>query len=151
MYVKLNNGAIEKFPYSIGDLRKENPNISFPRILSDEILAQFGVAPVTEQNKPDTDQFSYAVKRHLPELVDGRWVVLWDVVQKTAEAIAEEDERQATAIRDSRNGKLTATDWTQVSDAPVDKTAWANYRQALRDIPSQQGFPWDVTWPDQPE
>lgn len=39
---------------------------------------------------------------------------------------------------------------TQVADAPVDKAAWATYRQALRDITAQQGFPWNVTWPEQP-
>ena len=47
--------------------------------------------------------------------------------------------------------KLTESDWTQVADAPVDQAAWATYRQALRDIPSQAGFPNEVTWPTEPE
>jgi len=151
MYVKTNNGIVEKFPFSIGDLRKENPNTSFPRVMSAETLATFNVFPVTEQDKPETDRLSYAVKRHLPELVDGAWVVLWDVVQKTAEELAEEDERQAEKVRDSRNAKLAASDWTQLADAPVDQTAWATYRQALRDVPTQAGFPWEVIWPSKPE
>ena len=151
MYVKTNNGIVEKFPFSIGDLRKENPNTSFPRVMSAETLATFNVFPVTEQDKPETDRLSYAVKRHLPELVDGAWVVLWDVVQKTAEELAEEDERQAEKVRDSRNAKLAASDWTQLADAPVDQTAWANYRQSLRDVPAQAGFPWEVIWPSKPE
>jgi hypothetical protein len=46
---------------------------------------------------------------------------------------------------------LADTDWTQVADAQVDKAVWATYRQALRDVPAQAGFPHDVTWPDQPE
>lgn len=150
MYVKLNNGVVEKFPYTIGDLRKENPNVSFPRVLNNEVLSQFGVASVKEQANPDTDRFSYAVKRDLPELVNGEWVMLWDVVQKTEEEIAKDNDKKAIKIRDLRNNKLTATDWTQVADAPVDKAAWANYRQALRDIPSQDGFPWNVTWPESP-
>ena len=54
-------------------------------------------------------------------------------------------------IRSLRDAKLTESDWTQVADAPVDQAAWATYRQALRDIPSQAGFPNEVTWPTEPE
>jgi hypothetical protein len=43
---------------------------------------------------------------------------------------------------------LKDTDWTQVLDSPVDKTAWALYRQALRDIPAQPD-PFNITWPEQ--
>lgn len=57
---------------------------------------------------------------------------------------------RAALVRARRNGKLTASDWTQVADAPVDKAAWATYRQALRDITAQAGFPWAVKWPEQP-
>ena len=67
-----------------------------------------------------------------------------------AEAIATKDAEQAKSVRDQRNTKLSESDWTQVADAPVDKEAWATYRQALRDITTQTGFPWEVTWPDAP-
>lgn len=67
----------------------------------------------------------------------------------TVEAIP--DEEKAGQVRAERNGLLTASDWTQVADAPVDKAAWATYRQALRDISGQAGFPWTVEWPTQPE
>jgi hypothetical protein len=53
-------------------------------------------------------------------------------------------------VREKRNKLLSASDWTQVADAPVDKAAWATYRQALRDIPQQEGFPATVVWPTQP-
>jgi hypothetical protein len=53
-------------------------------------------------------------------------------------------------VRGSRNAKLVESDWTQVADSPVDKAAWAAYRQALRDIPSQAGFPNTVEWPKEP-
>ena len=56
----------------------------------------------------------------------------------------------AEQIRAERNGLLTASDWTQVADAPVDQAAWATYRQALRDVPEQNGFPTDVVWPEKP-
>lgn len=60
------------------------------------------------------------------------------------------DEQRAFEVRADRNAKLTASDWTQVADAPVDKEAWSAYRQALRDITGQEGFPWTITWPTQP-
>ena len=60
------------------------------------------------------------------------------------------DAEQASAVRKSRGDKLADSDWTQVADAPVDKAVWATYRQALRDITTQDGFPWTVTWPDAP-
>lgn len=66
-------------------------------------------------------------------------------------AQAEAPERKAAALREERNEKLTASDWTQVIDAPVDQAAWAAYRQALRDLPLQDGFPLTVTWPTEPQ
>ena len=53
-------------------------------------------------------------------------------------------------VRTERDAKLTESDWTQVADAPVDQAAWATYRQALRDIPDQAGFPTEVNWPIEP-
>jgi hypothetical protein len=64
--------------------------------------------------------------------------------------MASRNDAQAATIRTERNTKLSATDWTQVADAPVDKATWATYRQALRDITAQSGFPWTITWPDAP-
>lgn len=72
----------------------------------------------------------------------------WDAME--AEWAAGANDRAATKIRTERNAKLTQSDWTQVADAPVDKAAWATYRQALRDIPSQAGFPNEVVWPVEP-
>lgn len=59
--------------------------------------------------------------------------------------------RVASAVRIERNKLLTSSDWTQVADAPVDQAAWATYRQELRDIPLQEGFPENVVWPTKPE
>lgn len=57
---------------------------------------------------------------------------------------------EAAAIRVKRNQLLLSSDWTQLDDSPVDQAAWAAYRQALRDVPSQAGFPWQVQWPIEP-
>ena len=76
----------------------------------------------------------------------------WGVCDVEKKLIAKPStEFQASVVRKQRNSDLSATDWTQVADAPVDKTAWATYRQALRDITAQSGFPFDVTYPVKPE
>jgi len=57
---------------------------------------------------------------------------------------------QADEARTQRDALLSQSDWTQVPDAPVDQQAWAEYRQALRDVPQQAGFPTEITWPQKP-
>lgn len=57
---------------------------------------------------------------------------------------------KARDVRRQRDVLLKGTDWTQVADAPVDQAVWAAYRQALRDIPQQEGFPDNVVWPVEP-
>ena len=96
------------------------------------------------------------------EQIDGKWYtkyVLGPVFvdgettaaeQETAYK-AQKDAEQAKSVRQTRDAKLAECDWTQVADAPVDKTVWATYRQALRDITAQEGFPWTIVWPTQPE
>jgi hypothetical protein len=53
-------------------------------------------------------------------------------------------------VRAKRNALLARSDWTQVVDAPVNSAVWATYRQVLRDIPQQEGFPHSVVWPEKP-
>lgn len=72
----------------------------------------------------------------------------FDAMQQ--EWIDQADDRAAAEIRSKRDSLLAQSDWTQVSDAPVDQAAWAAYRQALRDIPLQAGFPNDVNFPAEP-
>ena len=60
-------------------------------------------------------------------------------------------EQQFDYVRAVRNTELAASDWTQVADAQCDKTAWATYRQALRDLPSQNADPKKIVFPTRPE
>lgn len=60
-------------------------------------------------------------------------------------------EKRAKEARYERNKRLLSCDWTQVPDAPVDQAAWAVYRQQLRDITEQEGFPTSVVWPSTPD
>ena len=73
-----------------------------------------------------------------------------EIEARNAAYAAGADKRAADEVRSKRDKILSESDWTQVADAPVDKAAWATYRQALRDIPSQAGFPNEVTWPVEP-
>jgi hypothetical protein len=100
------------------------------------------------------------------EQVDGKWYtkhilgpvftdttvdgVTTTAAEQEAAYKAAKDAEQAKSVRQQRTDKLKDSDWTQVADAPVDKAAWAVYRQALRDITAQEGFPWDIEWPEQP-
>jgi hypothetical protein len=80
-----------------------------------------------------------------------------EAVPLTPEEIAEFEASVAEAatfawnsVRVERNGLLAASDWTQLSDAPVNKENWVSYRQALRDITNQED-PFNIVWPQEPE
>lgn len=96
------------------------------------------------------------------EQIDGKWYTKYilgpvftdgetTAAEQEAAYKAIKDAEQASAVRKNRGEKLADCDWTQVADAPVDKAVWATYRQALRDVTSQEGFPWTVNWPSKPE
>lgn len=91
----------------------------------------------------------YALENNLVEIT-GNVSKGWTYDGKKFSAPVGNIEDLANQIRSERGNLLIASDWTQVADAPVDKAAWATYRQALRDVPTQAGFPWEVTWPTQP-
>ena len=62
----------------------------------------------------------------------------------------EPEQHDMADVRRERNGRLTASDWTQVSDAPVDQAAWAAYRQSLRDLPANYSGEGPIPWPQEP-
>ena len=150
MYVLAPNQIVETFPYSIGDLRRDNRNTSFPRNPSDAMLADWNVFPVIEQEPPSFNSATQNLNQVNPILVDGEWLQAWEVTDSSAEEIAERTEAKAAEVRADRNQRLAACDWTQLPDSPADHEAWAVYRQALRDLTAQAGFPWDINWPEEP-
>lgn len=141
MFAKITNGAVERFPYTISDLRRDNPNVSFPATVPDAELASYGVERVTPATAPSINTLTHRLERSC-ELVDGVWTEVWTETQRES-AVAEKN------IRDQRNQLLSQTDWTQLSDSSVAST-WTTYRQELRDVPAQDGFPYSVTWPTEP-
>ena len=155
-YVKTNNGIVAKYPYSIGDLRKDNPQTSFPKQITEDTLSEYGVFSVSTQN-PETvnERTQKIVFADTPTLVSGGWVLVNSVTNKTEQEIADYDASVAESVRSERNQKLSDTDWTVLQDSPFTdaQTAdWVIYRQALRDITGHADFPYlqDADWPVKP-
>jgi hypothetical protein len=152
MHALIEDGAVKQYPYGIFQLKKANPNSSFPKNPSDELLASFGVQRVFFSTPlAVTDEQVLEEQTPVFDTEAQRWTQNWSVRDMSSDEIASRNENQAARIRASRNDKLSASDWTQIADSTADKTVWATYRQVLRDVTAQDGFPWDVIWPTQPE
>lgn len=132
-----------------GDFRAAHPNTSFPHQLSEELLNSFNADVVFEGPQALPNKYQVAYRDGVQE-INGKWFTKYSVADLDADAIAYVDANQAKLVREDRNQRLSACDWTQLNDAPVDQAAWAEYRQSLRDIPNQSGFPWDINWPVEP-
>jgi hypothetical protein len=84
---------------------------------------------------------------------DGVWRPTFSTRPATEEEIAARTEIQSLRVRQERRRLLKFSDWTQLPDNPLEQSKrdeWKTYRQALRDLPSQSGFPWDVNFPTEP-
>jgi hypothetical protein len=132
-----------------GEFRQLNPNTSFPQQISADTLNDFGADVVLEGPQASPTRYQTAYRDGVQE-IDGKWYTKYSVADMGDKAKTAKDAEQAKAVREDRTKRLSESDWTQVADAPVDKTVWATYRQELRDVPNQSGFPWDITWPTQP-
>jgi len=195
LLVKTANGQVEQFPYTLGDLRRENPNTSFPKKIGDAILASYGICHVMPDAQPEYDPLVQALVRdpepHNKETSvnedtgetykTGRWVIGYTVENKPQDqaeyavrnkrdrnrrgwagetyktgrwvigyTVENKPQDQAEdAVRNKRDHLLSDTDWMALSDNTM-SPAWATYRQALRGITAQEGFPYSVIWPTKP-
>jgi len=148
-YVLLkSDGTVDRYPYTLTDLCLAHPQTSFSSDISDEVAASFNCFPV-ELTTPPADDYKINLERTAIKKT-GKWIEKWTAVPATPKEITERTATKAGEVRAERNSRLEACDWTQLSDAPVDRTAWATYRQALRDVSKQSGFPWNTTWPTEP-
>jgi hypothetical protein len=141
MHVRVTNGHPEN--YTIGQLRRDNPNTSFPKTIPDALLAEYRIYPVTVLPQPTTAEWEVATRTDLPTLVDGIWTLGWTVTQVP-------EEKVERSVRDRRDRLLSQTDWMALTDNTMTQP-WADYRQALRNVTDQAGFPYNVTWPTKPE
>ena len=118
---------------------------------TDEVLEILGADVVFNGPQAQPGRYQTAHRDGVEQL-EGKWYTKYSVVDMDDEAKAALDAQQATSQRAERNRRLAETDWTQGKDIPDNvSNTWAVYRQQLRDVPTQAGFPWDINWPTQPE
>ena len=147
-------------------LEQENKNMSLPSSWTDATLDALGVASVVMVEKPEVNEWQVAVKDGV-EQVDGVWREKWVVqemfteytdgegntitvqAQKDAKTAAD-NAALAASERAKRDELLKVTDHYGLSDVTM-SSEMATYRQALRNVPQQAGFPSTITWPEKPE
>lgn len=150
MYVKAINGVVEAFPYGAFELMRDNPNTSFPEQMSDEVLARFNIYPVAIQDIPKPfDPITQNAIMLNPAFVDESWVQTWSIANATDTEVEQRLISLSNDIRETRNMLLSKTDWTALTDNTM-TPEMAFYRQALRDITKQSGFPTSILWPEVP-
>ena len=136
--------------------------------ITTELLGQYGFDPILEGPSATTTPPYQFSQRAGIENVDGVWYTKYiagpvftdraatetEAAQTAAEQEAAykamKDAEHATSVRTDRTKRLADSDWTQIADSTADKAVWATYRQALRDVTAQAGFPWTIEWPTQP-
>ena len=148
-----------------GQFRASFPNTSFSRVLTVELLSDFGYDPILEGPQAITTPPYEISQRAGIEEVNGQWFtkyIVGPVFTDNEEQTAEEqeaayrqriDEEAGERVREDRNKRLADCDWTQLPDSPLDadaKLAWQLYRETLRMVPEQPGFPHNVEWPEEP-
>ena len=149
------------------ELRAENKNMSFPKVWNSSVHDALGVDPVLEAPAPEPSAaYKSVVRNGAVQDGKGNWVYAWkeqemfteytddngDVqtvaAQKTAYDTANTAALAATE-RAKRTALLMETDHYALADVTM-PDAMKTYRQALRDVPQQAGFPSSITWPDKP-
>lgn len=145
-YCFVENNTIVEGPRS---LPRSWRNISGLDQMSDIGLQSIGWLPVRiDEGAVDEKYVGSTFAINPTEVVE---VKLWS--KYTESELSQIRNQKAEGVRVERNNLLSQSDWTQLNDTPLDnaaKVAWTNYRQALRDIPSQSSFPENVVWPVKP-
>ena len=149
------------------ELIAANKNMSMPKVWGEGVYETLGVDVVFETPQPTpSGAYKKVVRNGVEQNAKDQWVQAWieqdmfadttvDGVTTTkaeheAAYQAKLDADAAAKNRLTRNNLLAETDWIGLSDVTM-SSDWATYRQALRDVPSQSGFPHDITWPEKPE
>lgn len=148
MYALLSSGVVIDSNLSLNAWRREHPQVSLPALPTEEQLNEQGIYTVELAPQPSIDHTQNAESS---VVFDGtKCSQEWTVSDASEEEVASRTMSQAETLRNERNKRLSDCDWTQLPDAPVNAESWSEYRQALRDIPSQEGFPWEIVWPTEP-
>ena len=154
-----------------GEIRRSMPNTSLPRVWTAAICDSLGIDPVLAAPAPEASGEYKSVGRNgVVQDANGNWVFAWverdmfaDYVDEDGVTVtkasqeeaytANKDAEAATAARATRDGLIASCDWMAIKAFEGGATVsaeWATYRQALRDVSAQAGFPNDITWPEKP-
>ena len=151
MYLKLP----DTYPYELSRFKDDFPNTSPPDVWALSLLAEFGIVPVTPTTPPDIVFYEQLLVELPPQNVNGTWVQTWSVVDRTPEDKQLMAENKAHEVRTERDRRLreecdtvNPMRWEALSDEQ--KSLVRDHRLALLDVPNQPGFPWSVTWPQNP-
>jgi hypothetical protein len=150
------------------EFRRLHTGLGLPKVLTEAIINDWGADIVFEGPQASGGTVYQYSQRSGVEQLEGKWYTKYilgpvftdtpasegqpakTAAENEADYRAMKDAEQAASVRASRTQLLKDCDWTQIADSTADKTAWATYRQALRDITGQAGFPWTITWPETP-
>ena len=149
MQIRIRETGAVMYEAELRSYLKANDGPSYDQ-LTPEVMEAIGVDPVFEGPQAQPTRYQVAFADGV-EQIEGKWYTKYSVTNMDVDAITAKDAEQAASVRTQRGEKLKDSDWTQVADAPVDQAALAVYRQALRDITGQEGVPWTIDWPTQPE
>ena len=125
-------------------VRLAHRNISLPKVLKEDILDGLGYDPVLSGSRPETTSPYEVVVKGEVQKIDGYWRETYIVVTKDADRI---DRAKSQEVRSVRDSLLSETDWAVSADATI-PDGMLEYRQALRDITNQEGFPHNVVMPE---
>jgi hypothetical protein len=151
IYLKINTDNTITYPYTISQLKEDNPNTSFPFNINVDTLLEYGVHEVI--SVPLDLDITKDYIETTPILISNKYYQNWDVVDASEEKKNQRISNKWEEVRTIRNQSLKDSDWTQLSDSPLTvekKMEWAAYRQALRDVTLQED-PFNITWLIKPE
>ena len=137
------------------DLHYKYPNISFPKPLTPYVIETYKLDAILDGPKPQVTPPYETVVRQGIEEIRGKWFtkyVIGPIFNNEEDEKAYKlriDIEASKSIRETRNNLISKSDWMACSDV-IMSDEWKEYRQALRDIPEQDGFPHSVDWPTQP-
>lgn len=101
MYIKINQNGTQQYPYSFLQLKNDNSQVSFPSVPTNELLAEWGMFPVVETQL----QFDEAIQRYeeaMPTLIDGVWTQTWNIIELTAEELAQREAKRLATLEGER-------------------------------------------------
>ena len=135
---------MEQYPYSAQQLKQDNPNTSFPSEITEEVLQSYNVYPVSVDSRLETSNDKKLELDEAPTYKDGVWSIGWTVKSKTEE----EKNADENNKRRERDEALKLTDSYALTDRELSEEM-ATYRQDLRNLPEQEGFPY-IDIPNKP-